>query len=540
MSSERNITRSNESNLSSDSNARLISQSKSRLYKLLQDFEITDMTKFNKALIDTGAVIAGSAVMQSVLNVRWENSDIDIWLPVGGGQSIKNLGKAGPILQALPNTYFMPSIIKMCPRGANDSYIRYGDYARLKKFVSHVMTIKNFFNGSYSKIIQIMFVKTSIRDVISSFDFNESHMYYDGKNLVTKGNTISMLLKKKFHMSDIALEMQTLYEWIRTFKRIEKYENRGFKKINVIELVKVVKSIINFVKTNPSFDEYRLEDFVRAWSMNSCCFDKIMIDWKNNRLELRVVGTTRIYKSERRGDDISDHIDSSDHNDSSSDTHSGGVRPPHSGDTFLNPPAPIIRNVENMPQNCFDFTMYSDENIKKHISADKNNNIVIISPSGKKSTCFSRTELKQLLKDQDTVFYPCIGRDGYFPVDKQKTMVRIYSNDFNVVVPVTDVKTAISNTAASIFRIHETDEKYETTASSRTTHNMQDDAARVSADHCQQGSDKQLYRLLPHPITQGGSAQKNLKYQGKMYKVHTGDRGGKYIIVAKKKIYTTK
>jgi hypothetical protein len=456
-----------------------------RLMDLLKEFKI-DVEKFNKALIDTGAVIAGSAVMQSVLGVKWDNSDIDIWLPVDHVNSVKNLGKAAHILQALP-TYRMPHTITV---GGTLNY------ERLTTFVSNIMTLKNKPTGA--KTIQIMFVKTSIRDVISSFDFIESQMYYDGKNLLAIDNTIMpMLLKKQLHMSKIALEMQSPHEWIRTLKRVDKYVKRGFTNLDVTEREKIIKSISSQIDPD-TLNEF-IKAFARVWKSKPFCSKQIIITLNNNRVEMRI---------------------------------------PTEADSLL--PSPIIDQNDNTtpPQQCFDIIMYNDEDIEKYISSNSNDNIVIIEPSGKKAVCFSRDALQKLLKDPDTIFYPCIGRNGRYPVDYEKEMVRIYLSGFNVVVPLSDAEAAISNTSR-IFRLYKADAEQYKTTSSRSS--IASGANWIGRDHCQDGSDKQLYRLLPQPTAQGGmSVKTKLKYNGKMYKIHTGDRGGKYIMVDKKKIYATK
>jgi hypothetical protein len=230
-------------------------------------------------------------------------------------------------------------------------------------------------------------------------------------------------------------------------------------------------------------------------------------------------------------------------NSSSSNTRSGMGRF-HDGissNTYINEPTTSFPPSNNIPKTCFDFIMYGDEDIKEYLNPENNinsDNLVIIDPNQTRGICSSRTYLENLLRDPSMRFYPCIRvPQGGFQFVRNKTLIRIHSNNFNVVVPITDVKKAMSGQNGNIFKLYKTDTEYEFTSGANAAYLIGREAY-VSADHCQSGSNKTLYRLLPTSLDQlGGIKKQKYKYKGKFYKICKGTKGGKYIIVDKKRIY---
>ena len=144
-------------------------------------------------------------------------------------------------------------------------------------------------------------------------------------------------------------------------------------------------------------------------------------------------------------------------------------------------------------KTCYDLYSLNDIDIVEHIK-DNIDNIVIIDPAGANALCFRRTWLKNLLTDATCIFYPCINNRGVLP-KPYKSMVRIYSNNINVVVPLQDINYAIT-TDVKRFKLYETDITHEFTVSHDVAFNG---GTRIGADHCQSGTNKLLHRLLPLP-----------------------------------------
>ena len=530
------------------------------LFNFEEEHREQQTNALKEALISSNAVIAGSAIMQSVLNVDWNDSDIDIWLPIDSEASpIDSFCKAIKILKCIPGHYYIPKIIKMCPR--NNGFMSIETYQRLSTYVTYIMTMHHRQNSK--KAIQIICVKTTIPEVIASFDIIASQIWYNGKEFmqilpgqlgtnnipisenITDGEIvieqdmsqnvkpINQLINKQIKMSTIALELQSPFEWIRTIIRIEKYKTRfDATSIYTEEKKSIVQSIIakidkqhaNSPVTERSLRNmhYYLQNFKTVWKTNDSCKKQgIKVRWNTLQgldvLEFIINGTNESFFTEP-------------------------PKPPVRwiGDTYLiqdddNEDAKVPAKVLPDKETCFDFCAYDDENIFKYLEDDKDN-IVIFDASGEQPICYTRQRLTDLMNTASAVFYPC--QSEYPPTAiKNKTLVRIQLI-YNVVVPISDVAEAIKNIKVKIFRVYKTNTIFARTKSANVEYNVHA-AAMVSGDHCQDGTDKDLHRLLDaySVKSSGGGGKKMYTYNGLKYKLLNGTRGGKYIFVGEKKIY---
>ena len=559
--------------------------------KLFDQFDFGDdrvgkVDALKLALIESRAVIAGSAIMQSVRGETWGDSDIDIWLPTNSEDlPIDNVCKATGILKCLPNHYDIPNIIKMCPRNRNRAYMPIEQYERLSNYVTHIMTINH--KRFLKKAIQIIFVKTTIEEVIASFDIIASQIWYNGKDfyqilpeqfdarvqppipmseIIDDENLqgtdaelpITQLKEKIIKMSTIALELQSPFEWVRTIIRIEKYMTR-FKidKIDNGEKVKIVESIIDKIDkqhvvqpvTRYSLQSMRfyLQNFKTAWKTNESCLKQgITVRWNDNKLEFTIKGdadtdanisrlTTEPPTLTDTDTDTETEIETVTANGNKWDGDKYVINNENENENALKP----TTNVDiTHKKTCFDFCAYDDEDIENYIEEDTDDNIVIFDASGDQPICYSRQRLVELMNTANAVFYPC---ESEFPPTaiRDKTLVRIQLT-YNVVVPISDVVDAIDNTASKIFRIYKTNTTFDRTKSANVEFNVHE-AAMVSGDHCQEGTNKDLHRLLDpkvfQTLTRSGGGKKMFTYNGLKYKLFKGKRGGKYIFVGEKKIY---
>jgi hypothetical protein len=530
-------------------------------------------TQLKEALISSKAVIAGSAIMQSVLNVDWDDSDIDIWLPIDSQASpIDSFCKAIKILKCIPGHYYIPKIIKLCPRNRNYAFMPIETYQRLSTYVTYIMTMHH--KNNLKKAIQIIFVKTTIEEVIASFDIIASQIWYNGKEfrqilpgqlgdnnipmseIIIDGvpstnqieNPISQLINKTIQMSAIALELQSPFEWIRTIIRIEKYNTRfGATLISIEEKQSIVKSIIAKIDeqhaTSPvterslrNMHDY-LQNFKTAWNTNKSCKQQgIKVRWNNLQdvdvLEFKIEGITESFFTKPPPTPVLVLVTPV------------NEKKQWIGDTYVisndnnyenaNAPTTNVNLTIQQKSTCFDFCAYDDENIINYLDDDKDNNIVIFDASGEHPICYTRQRLTDLMNTASAVFYPCVSSDYPSTAIKEKTLVRIQLI-YNVVVPISDVVEAIKN-EVKIFRVYKTKTKFDRTKSANVEYNVHA-AAMVSGDHCQAGTDKDLYRLLNAETFKSGGGKKMYTYNGLKYKLLNGTRGGKYIFVGEKKIY---
>ena len=563
-----------------------------RLKTLLEKSNIK-VDKLNIALKNTGAVIAGSAIMQSVLIVSeadWKDSDIDIWIPLNTSNANAR-DTVMEIMKALPDTYRYPLIHSV----SNFN----GNYARLAKYVSQIFTIKSSLHTH--KTIQLMFAKTPILKLIKSFDFLEAQVYYDGKDLYQPSTLNFVRLKDKtLTLSDVACKEQTPYEWIRTLSRIQKYVGRGFSTISVADRKTMANSIKEYIEAHTDF---LCREFIRAWVANVYTprsalvfqpgYDEIKIIFDGEpdeegdipEIEISVQcisansNSSQNSSSQRQSNNGSQGNSQRQSNNGSQGNNqrqsnngsqvnnnrsNSGPRSPRSYRSLESPSSlgshrslgsprrrRRLRNLLNYPlplpipiidethttaaalETCYDLYSLEDIDIEKYTNEDADN-IVIIDTTCKNAIGFKRTWLENLLTDAKCIFYPCYN----YKVRLSECMVRIYSNNINVVVPLQDVDDAIK-TDVKRFKLYKTDITHEFTASHDVAVSH---GTMVGADHCQDGTNKLLYRLLPDPLQVGGIVSLvYLKKEGKLGKgrrVHKDKKTDeKYILLNKKRVY---
>lgn len=213
----------------------------------------TILSELGRALQETNAVIAGSSVMQSVLGEEWDGTDLDIWLPqvgLGGGGALMNISRIAGLLG--DRGYGYPRLGPVWSPGVELSDLR---YRRLEKYVDKIITYRN---GDVKSAIPVQIIvlrpNVSILDVVTSFDLIASQIYYDGINLFqTDPRAYPQLQSKVVSFSEIALDMQGPFEWLRTINRVSKYFDRGFVIMDDDEWLKVVEAIRHQLVSYPLF-----------------------------------------------------------------------------------------------------------------------------------------------------------------------------------------------------------------------------------------------------------------------------------------------
>lgn len=85
-------------------------------------------------------------------------------------------------------------------------------------------------------------------------------------------------------------------------------------------------------------------------------------------------------------------------------------------------------NMSELPANCNDVIMFSEENIGKYLEED-NNNIVFFkkTSSGYVAECFGRDSLKTILNDDkgNYLFYECKNKDNLSNVEQKQLYIRL-------------------------------------------------------------------------------------------------------------------
>ena len=211
---------------------------------------------FKNLLNATGAVISGSFIIQAILDEKWENSDIDVFIPVRHLKSPHD-NPTSEIEEWLLNDVKIPMM---------DYYAacRYGD-----NMVGghHIQWIRNFkLNGSIIQLVHVDVSADKIEQyILNSFDFSVcKNVYSVGKLVVTDINGI---LAKSFNFAYAGNIFGSL-------NRMKKYSERGFK----IEFNKR-KIISSIIKNQNDESKYFLKRVTRDISQHDQQKYRI---WTNN------------------------------------------------------------------------------------------------------------------------------------------------------------------------------------------------------------------------------------------------------------------
>jgi hypothetical protein len=167
-----------------------------------------------------------------------------------------------------------------------------------------------------------------------------------------------------------------------------------------------------------------------------------------------------------------------------------------------------------LPQNCFDFVMYDEENITDYLNDESTNFIfVMIDHDGNFGDiiCASREYVSRIIDDKFKYFYECAG--PYIGTTQDRSMGRgvvnfpyvkfpLDRNDFNGFIPLNQLKAILRNN----YKVYYVLPKMENGEHKLITHtvgwenylqparNRRIDAT-VSANHCQHGSSILIYEI---------------------------------------------
>ena len=193
---------------------------KSVLNKNVQDlFNI--FPDFGNVLQASSAVVAGSFPLQMIMNVVWSDSDVDIW--TSSRRGVKNL-----ISYFLQLDYELPS--QLGTESLSEDYLRFGSTVKNIHFLHHIQKAK-------FPRVQIIVLRTyedqkdtiyPILSAVNNFDIDACKVIFDGQKFLTMFD-LTYLPEKETSIGMQAIETQSPFEWLRTLKRIHKYQDRGFK-----------------------------------------------------------------------------------------------------------------------------------------------------------------------------------------------------------------------------------------------------------------------------------------------------------------------
>jgi hypothetical protein len=167
---------------------------------------------------------------------------------------------------------------------------------------------------------------------------------------------------------------------------------------------------------------------------------------------------------------------------------------------------PILdRNFENQytkkdklqiydSENCFDIFEYIEENIGNYLSSDADNLVLFVKQRNDdvfSATCLKFSYLKKYLKHPNMIFYRCVqGRDFRAYHGNRFDFLKIPTKTQTIFVSYSDIREKYKQHQNMIFL--EFDQHVEKTISHAASFTMD----FVSSNHCQIGSDINVYRII--------------------------------------------
>ena len=195
-----------------------------------------DYSRLNNILAQINGAIAGSYVMQAILDEHWPGSDIDIWAVEQPYGSIMS-----PVVPLW--AYLVHGHGYNCTQYSPSAHLLDDEYARLTDSITKVYTFKHPSNNTtLYPTVQLMGLRqlrydhgldvrtpNTVERTLTEFDIEACRVYYTPTGSVQGvQDAILKCIEQTLTISPEALGIQTIFEWLRTLKRIKKYVLREF------------------------------------------------------------------------------------------------------------------------------------------------------------------------------------------------------------------------------------------------------------------------------------------------------------------------
>ena len=480
-----------------------------------------DIVRFTAMLKNARAWIAGSYVLQAIIDYNWDDSDIDIWAidkPYGEHfsplcaiftyfiskeYSAKRNWKA---LWTVKKAYTDNTIInKSIKRNKEIS-----GYNRLRGSLSEMWTFKK---KGYRKV-QVLLLKPTVGDsshfiadefedkydyeqelkrYISQFDLSSCRTFFTGENVYgLHPTTIEEAKNKQQYITRESAELQSLNEWIRTLKRVLKYRNRGFDIIWDDKVKSILLSnFSSMVLKNEDEDVYGLQynrDLEYNWGLENLerWNKKAVENYGIPRLILNDDKTTLTLFFDNEDNltiDNEGNLYSEEpyleQNEFSSDIDADLLSLTKNEKSFYEAP-------KDLPQ-CYDIIQHEFIGVQEYLRGEDNednkDNIIFVLQNGDDYNfyCYKISYLARSLHDKNNnIFYKCIGdKLGLIPVENGYTytynendptsydMGQEYDTTrpylkiplvYNIFVPIEDIRKAFIGTHRIFYVTPEKDE----------------------------------------------------------------------------------
>ena len=197
--------------------------------------------------MDSTCFIAGSFALSAVPEAKIVPSDVDIWTHDNSPQKsklIESLLEAGYVLGSNAAVHAGHKLNHGTTTELSNAY------SRLHRCVSNIET---YLPGEHrlGKGIPIQLIVlhkgSTPQETVGEFDLSVSAVWFDGTRLVEQYHMPNHAMR--FLWENPQLQEQTVHEWIRSFKRVAKYEGRGYTMESMQELPKIqflVRSLLTY------------------------------------------------------------------------------------------------------------------------------------------------------------------------------------------------------------------------------------------------------------------------------------------------------
>lgn len=501
-----------------------------KMHKQLTDHGLKGLST---VLVETGSFIAGSYAIPSFSDLTGGNPenipddrDIDIWLPYSKTQT----SKLGTLTQFLVGAgYEWPTTLYV--RGSMESALP-TSYRRLKTSISRMF----LFHGVERIHVQILCLHETVggkpAEIVHNFDMTMLQRWYDGKEVqsTTVGQTAfsDRLLTVNTDSQDVC--DQTLGEWVRTLKRLIKYQARQFQVTWTDKMSQLaLKTASQLVLNSNGLHLWLLHnwnDCVRKLDAN---LPYLVITNKPpaSRIEdLRVITTTdgrfildsvppMLHWNELTQQEQQDalpidgalsqspHATARGGNSRSRLLHVHGfdrsetVLPQrHRVSTLV--PFPTyerrtsIYEVVTGTTTVYAVALAEHMDAREFLKQNETDNVILVDPQGNK------TGLSRSLLIKSKTYMACTNVGDLRDMNANPTfrhrgiIAQIPLGEYTIYVPQKQLLTAMRSSDV-YFGLQEKDGHFEATISQDT---LLGHANMVSADHCQEGSSKAVWRIF--------------------------------------------
>lgn len=400
-------------------------------------------------------IVAGSSVLQMITGDKWDDSDIDVWYK----------GEISDVFDALEMTGW--TLLDACMIEDLGPSKLVETYKRLKDTVKSVLTFTKdgFPNVQFIELRERhCHSKRTLLDTVGKFDLSIVKVWYDGKSVFAFDQEVLRHILDRTFTLPINSELFTEREG----KRIVKYKGRGFTWANEREAERYA-----IEKYFPSFRHFLTVRLKDKYSVTAMGKTFTVVD------SLRLVIVTE--------DDTIYSV-----------WTIQWIRIPV--DVWRRP----MYDVTGL--SCVDFIEFEEHAVRDYIVEQAGNIVFAVQkrpsenldptedPDNWLFTCYTHKELVNTLSEPTFTYYECKATTGGALAATGDPVVVIHVHGVRTYVKAIHFYLWMLDGMAPLIILVPTDRVFERSISEKARSASY--GAFVSADHCQAGTDKRIWRMV--------------------------------------------